>query len=355
SLDMRLLAIRYAAESYEKPLINNLESLLSSPQLKASEFHHLISALSFLRTGSASGAKRDPARDQLLIDFFKDNTKPVALRQLALRQLPSSSKAIDSKSLLDLIKDSSLKELHRDALAMLIARHEESTIKILDDLLLSNETQASFRADILASLVSIPSWCDAWSDAKQAQLLSVSPDKNFAIEVQRVARAIRNLPAQDAQRPKRDSIDQWIKLINGGDALRGWRVWARSQCVQCHMMDGRGAELGPDLTALQAASDRKRTLQSMLEPSREVAPLFATWQILTTDGRVLVGAKLNGGGVGTNLRFLASDGKVFEVALSEIETQRLSFKSIMPDDITDKLTIDEIQDLLEYLSPSSSH
>jgi putative heme-binding domain-containing protein len=96
--------------------------------------------------------------------------------------------------------------------------------------------------------------------------------------------------------------------------------------------------------------DSRRLLESILQPSLEVAPLYASWQVMTVDGRVLSGAKLNGGGAGTNLKFLSSDGSTFELSLDEIESQQLSHKSIMPDDVAKSLSVDELADLWKLLA-----
>lgn len=357
-LRVRLLAIRYAAESGEKSLVPDLEKLISNSALDANEFHHLVSAISFLKSGSASGAKRDPARDQMLSSFFFDPTKPIELRKLALRQLPSNSKELDPNKLIEMLRDPKLKELRHDLL-MFLAQHSAPNIATsLEEILRSPEADSSFRADLVAILASLPSFQINWNEKTARELGSVDASKEYQLELQRVTEMLNSMKrikarTLDPSRPKREEIDQWSARVGGkGDVHRGWRVWVRSQCLKCHAMDGRGAELGPDLSTLGKSADRKRILQSMLEPSREVAPLFATWNILTVDGRVLTGAKLNAGGVGTNLRFLGADGKTFEVPLNEIESQQVSFKSIMPEDITDTLSVDEIGDLLEFLSRS---
>lgn len=357
-LRVRLLAIRYAAESGEKALVPELEKLISNRDLDANEFHHLVSAISFLKTGSASGAIRDPARDQMLSSFFFDQGKPIELRKLALRLLPSNSKELDPNKLVEMLSDPKAKELRHDLLMFLAQCGAVNIATALEEILRSPEADSSFRADLLAILASLPAFQTSWNEKIAQELRNVDASKEYQMELQRVAEMLNGMKLikarnPDPSRPKREEIDQWsARVVGKGDANRGWRVWARSQCVKCHAMDGRGAELGPDLTTLGKSADRKRILQSMLDPSREVAPLFATWNILTVDGRVLTGAKLNAGGVGTNLRFLGADGKTFEVPLKEIESQQVSFKSIMPEDITDTLSVDEISDLLEFLSRS---
>ena len=45
-------------------------------------------------------------------------------------------------------------------------------------------------------------------------------------------------------------------------------------CYRCHQFDGRGSRAGPDLTNLAAGIDRRRLVESIVAPSKEIAPQF---------------------------------------------------------------------------------
>ena len=84
-------------------------------------------------------------------------------------------------------------------------------------------------------------------------------------------------------------------------------------------------------------------LQSILEPSRDVAPKFVPMVMQTTDGRVLTG--LHDG----YKRYIGTDGNPFELNESDIEAKHMSTVSLMPDGIHKQLTLDELRDLLAFL------
>jgi hypothetical protein len=93
----------------------------------------------------------------------------------------------------------------------------------------------------------------------------------------------------------------------------------------------------------------KRLLESILEPSKEVGPLYVPWRVLTVDGNVLTGLKLDASGVGNSLRFQGADGMTFNVPLGDIEAQDPIAQSIMPAGLEDAMSIDELRDLIAFL------
>jgi len=117
------------------------------------------------------------------------------------------------------------------------------------------------------------------------------------------------------------------------------------------MRDGRGANVGPDLTDIRTmATDRRRLLESILHPSREIGPMYTTWKVLTKDDQVIVGLKLNGGGVGQSARYLLADSTTVDVRMEDIEVQAPSENSIMPSGLVQKMTMEELRDLLAFLA-----
>jgi putative heme-binding domain-containing protein len=159
---------------------------------------------------------------------------------------------------------------------------------------------------------------------------------------------------QDEPRPSIDDLDAWMKLVgDGGDAENGWRLFFSSssgKCSSCHAKNGRGAGVGPDLTSIAGSLDRRRILDSMLHPSREIGPMYTTWKVLTTDGRTIAGLKLNGGGVGQSARYLLADSTTIDVPMEQIDMQEASEKSIMPDGLERTMTLAELRDLLAFLT-----
>lgn len=102
-----------------------------------------------------------------------------------------------------------------------------------------------------------------------------------------------------------------------GDPKRGELIFSSqnlSKCSNCHHVDGRGGQVGPDLSHIGSQS-AERILESILQPSNEVSPRY---------------------------------GKLFTED-NNIENRKALSQSIMPEGLLNRLTDQEIRDLVAYL------
>src|SRR5262249_21381103 len=112
-----------------------------------------------------------------------------------------------------------------------------------------------------------------------------------------VARGLGQPFVQD--RPRPPGLDGWLERLEGpSDAAPGRGVFFHPKlagCFRCHRVEGRGAQVGPDLSTI-GRTERRHILESLLRPSNLVAPHYQTWHIETDDGKVRTGLL-----IGTNL------------------------------------------------------
>ncbi len=95
-----------------------------------------------------------------------------------------------------------------------------------------------------------------------------------------------DVAGQQLKLPAKQDLDAWDRLIGkGGDPFAGNRVFARSVCINCHIFQGRGAKTGPDLTTLSGKMTSKRLIESILNPSKEVGPMYVPWKSLPNQAR----------------------------------------------------------------------
>ena len=121
------------------------------------------------------------------------------------------------------------------------------------------------------------------------------------------------------------------------------------RCANCHRYGGRGAKTGPELTGIGARISRRRVLDSLLRPSQEIAPRYVPTLIEMSDGRVIQGI-WQGYVVQSRMdRYQLADGSIMEIDPGQVETSQQSPVSIMPEGLHQRLTINEIRDLLELL------
>ncbi len=316
---VRQYAVRWAAETSDKSLLPEVRAQLDRDSLSPQTVAMVSAALSYLETSKVEKGGFDALTRQWLVNIAIDKSKNQSLRQIALRLVPPNSPQwkIDELSLM--VQDASI-ELSRDA-----ARHLAVA---------ASGNEAANRA--VQGLINTANLDD-----------SLKRDLAIGIQGQPIV-----LNKSDS-RPQVDDLDAWMKLVGeGGDPDNGWRVFFSStggKCASCHAKGGRGAGVGPDLTSIAGNLDRRRILDSILNPSREIGPMYTTWKVLTKDGRAIAGLKLNGGGIGESNRYLLADSTTVDVAQAEIEMQESSDKSIMPEGLAQLLSLEDLRDLLAFL------
>jgi len=147
-------------------------------------------------------------------------------------------------------------------------------------------------------------------------------------------------------------LDDWLGRLEGpADAVAGERVFFHPKgpgCYRCHQVDGRGGRAGPDLSTLAAGMDRRRLVESILSPSREIAPQFVAWRVARTDGTVFTGILLEQTPEGA-LVFADSQGRPIAAKAGEIAERKPQTTSIMPDNLVQNMTLQEFRDLVVFL------
>ena len=340
--DIRRLAVRLAAETEDRSFIKALSDNLNRRELDEFEFSETVAAISYLESLN-DPAKEVGLRIARLASFIESTSTSDAVKAMAIRFLPANSDKPEAKVLATLIQKSASREIQKQAILLLTTRRTDEATSALLDVVKNKSIEDGTRALAMAGL-------SARKSSVESELQSLSSLIPDASKLHAEWKRVMNATAVTPGLPDSGNFDEWWSQVGiGGDPQAGQRVFLRSVCATCHAYAGRGSSLGPDLSTLKGTSSRKKILESILYPTKEIGPLYLPWKILTTDGRSLVGVKLNAGGVGTNLRYLAADGTTFELKLEDIEAQEPSSKSIMPEDAYKSLTLEELRDLLSLL------
>ncbi len=135
-----------------------------------------------------------------------------------------------------------------------------------------------------------------------------------------------------------------------GDAGRGKELFFQSaglQCVSCHRVGDAGKPLGPELTQIAKKYTREQLLESILEPSKTVAPEFVPQLVETTEGLIHTGLLVEK----TTDHVVLKDAKNETIRVPAGKVSRLvpQAKSLMPELMLRDLTAEQAADLLEYL------
>ena len=121
-------------------------------------------------------------------------------------------------------------------------------------------------------------------------------------------------------------------------------------CAVCHQLAGKGAIVGPQLDGI-GNRGLERLLEDVLDPNRAVDINFRTTTVITDAGRIVSGLKRRE--EGAVLVFVDNQGKEFTVAKDEIDEQQQSPLSLMPANLLEILSPQELHDLLAYLLQST--
>jgi cytochrome c oxidase cbb3-type subunit III len=146
-----------------------------------------------------------------------------------------------------------------------------------------------------------------------------------------------------------------------GDAAKGKTIfWETAGCSTCHMVQGRGGVLGPDLSRVGEARSTDYLIDSIREPSKELSagmldpnnhyglPLvYDTVTVVTADGHKIVGVARNEDTF--SLQLIDTNQRLqffLKKNLREVTHER---KSLMPAYSEEMLKPAELQDLVAYL------
>jgi putative heme-binding domain-containing protein len=139
-------------------------------------------------------------------------------------------------------------------------------------------------------------------------------------------------------------------LTRAGNPERGRKLFFdadKSQCLKCHRLGKQGEEIGPELTGVGSRFSRIYVVESILEPSRTIAPGFGTLALALKNGKVLTGVKVTE--TETTLTLADNQGQKHLLAKAEIEEQRTSTVSSMPEGLEKRFTEAEFIDLIAFL------
>ncbi len=151
--------------------------------------------------------------------------------------------------------------------------------------------------------------------------------------------------------PRPSSDEEWRKILAGkSDAASGRRIFFSPTvgCARCHRVEDYGGQIGPDLSSIARGADHEKLMQSILHPSRDIAPQFVSHTIETKNGQDFTGL-LIGQSVIEGVTLFMADGRAVLIPPAQVKAQTQSTVSLMPEDLAKALTTHDFRDLLAFL------
>ena len=130
----------------------------------------------------------------------------------------------------------------------------------------------------------------------------------------------------------------------------GQQLFKAAACIGCHKLNNQGNTIGPDLTKLPPEYSKVDVLEHILNPSKKIDQKYQSNVIVLTSGKVLTGLIVEE--TDDTLKLIdtpATPEKTAIILRSEIENRTPSEVSIMPKGVVNKLTREEILDLLAFV------
>lgn len=134
--------------------------------------------------------------------------------------------------------------------------------------------------------------------------------------------------------------------VEAGSEQRGRGIFmGKGGCTECHRLDGVGSPMGPDLSRIGLVRRAAEIEASLLDPVAEVQPTNRSYEVVTRDGTVVSGRLLNHDTFSVQL--IDTDGRLR--SFSKTDVRRHGFKESPMPSMRDKLTADEIADVVAFL------
>jgi putative membrane-bound dehydrogenase-like protein len=394
--DVRRLAVQWVAEERLRELRPRVEAVFNSNAVTSDLFLAALAALEILDGADPAKIDKTPAA-QYVLPLLRDVNRPAAVRAQALRLVSPADPALDGDLLKGLLNggDPLLRQEAVRTLELASADRAALLVPFVSDA----KQDRQLRADALVGLAAVAGSEKAGGPARR--LLAGLLTSDDAVLRMESLRSIRRLiaddpelraamaaltktlkaqgPATDADHELADQIAlalsgqkmpvpasvtalqtkrpaskaEWLAQLNRGrdaDPAAGRRLFYHANgpgCYKCHTVNGRGGPVGPDLSRIVDSMNRIQLIQSILEPSSEIAPQYVTWALETADGKVHTGMIVHENEGKTIVG--DAEGKLTELKTIDIVARAAQQKSVMPDKLPEQMTLQEFRDLIAFL------
>ncbi|MBI4082489.1 MAG: c-type cytochrome [Candidatus Lambdaproteobacteria bacterium] len=122
---------------------------------------------------------------------------------------------------------------------------------------------------------------------------------------------------------------------------------SKAGCARCHTVNGRGRDVGPELSTVAGTRTPQFIVESILQPSAVIASGFEPYLVETRDGRYRTGVLKARNDRGLTLK--TERGELLIIPAADIREVAPQETSIMPGSFADDLSLTQFHDVLAFL------
>jgi putative heme-binding domain-containing protein len=149
--------------------------------------------------------------------------------------------------------------------------------------------------------------------------------------------------------PRSSIVSDYLKKMPNpnaaGDAANGEKVF-KEHCAVCHTQQNGKASVGPAIDNLGHWTN-EQWIAGVMDPNQVIEDKFKQTTILTIDQQVLSGIIVETSA--TAIKLVGPDGNRREIVMTDIEDQKRSNVSLMPEGFEAKVTPQQLADIVKYL------
>ncbi len=155
------------------------------------------------------------------------------------------------------------------------------------------------------------------------------------------------------------SVEVKAPAVSAGSTAHGKELfYGDANCSLCHMVEGRGGRLGPELTAVGGSRTRSAIIDSVRNPSRRLAwglteatkefpQEYETITVVTADGKEIKGVALNEDNF--SVQMMDTSEQIYLLEKDKLRSFRKTRESMMPTYTPDLLSDKDVEDVVAYL------
>lgn len=233
---------------------------------------------------------------------------------------------------------------------------KKEAVPLLLPVLTNARFEAAVRKQVLRSLAAIEDGAAAVLQmARDGNLpedltFTASSELNHARWPEIKTEAMKILPLPQLQNSSGPLPPISVLAKQTGNAANGSKVFRgpTAGCANCHRVAGEGVEVGPDLSEIGTKLGKDALYESILDPSAGISFGYEAWQVTLASGDEAFGIIVSE--TADDLALKAATGIVTRYKKSDVTKREKMKLSIMPAGLQQGMTVEDIVDLVEYLS-----